>query len=331
MAIPNRQIGWSQESNLLWEILKKTNQLGGIVANGGGGGGVQSVTGLNTDNTDPNNPIVQISVDGSTITGSGTPGDPLVASGGGGTNPTTQFIPVNNSGVFDDSYLKQETDVLKTVYSGNDIGVKLDLANKIFSFGDFDGVGDGSYINVSNAQVINMHASDGINIDCNSGMIKTSTGGYDRGLIIDYTNSTYRLGEGPSTGNGTNISVDDNTGIITATGLLYTPNGLQEAVYTGIDLQSADYYIYAPGIYEVVVGTDTFFTNYQLYFPDPTLFPGCKITVINTDASYTAIINNNGYRPKEYGSINAASAIGTEEYHQFVSIGGYWRGGKIGP
>lgn len=48
------------------------------------GGGVESVTGLNTDNTDPLNPIVKISVDGTTITGTGTPLDPLVAIGGGG-------------------------------------------------------------------------------------------------------------------------------------------------------------------------------------------------------------------------------------------------------
>ena len=43
-------------------------------------GGVQSVTGLNTNNTNPLNPIVNISVDGSTITGLGTPASPLVAS-----------------------------------------------------------------------------------------------------------------------------------------------------------------------------------------------------------------------------------------------------------
>jgi hypothetical protein len=48
--------------------------------------GVQSVTGLDTDNTDPLNPIVQISVDGTTITGDGTPGNPLVAAGGGAVN-----------------------------------------------------------------------------------------------------------------------------------------------------------------------------------------------------------------------------------------------------
>lgn len=52
--------------------------------------GVQSVTGLNTDNTDPANPVVQVSVDGVTITGAGTPASPLVAtpSSGGVTSVT---------------------------------------------------------------------------------------------------------------------------------------------------------------------------------------------------------------------------------------------------
>jgi hypothetical protein len=45
---------------------------------------VDSVTGLDTDNTDPENPIVQIAVDGVTITGEGTPASPLVSVGGGG-------------------------------------------------------------------------------------------------------------------------------------------------------------------------------------------------------------------------------------------------------
>ena len=41
---------------------------------------VQSVTGLNTNNTNPLNPIVNISVDGTTITGDGTPASPLIAT-----------------------------------------------------------------------------------------------------------------------------------------------------------------------------------------------------------------------------------------------------------
>lgn len=50
--------------------------------------GVQSVTGLDTDNTDPANPIVKIAVDGTTITGLGTPSSPLVATGGGSGSGT---------------------------------------------------------------------------------------------------------------------------------------------------------------------------------------------------------------------------------------------------
>ena len=46
----------------------------------GGSSAVQSVTGLNTDNTDPINPIVKISVDGVTVTGLGTPASPLQAA-----------------------------------------------------------------------------------------------------------------------------------------------------------------------------------------------------------------------------------------------------------
>ena len=53
---------------------------------------VDSVTGLDTDNTDPENPIVQIAVDGVTITGEGTLASPLVSVGGGGQISAFQNI-----------------------------------------------------------------------------------------------------------------------------------------------------------------------------------------------------------------------------------------------
>jgi hypothetical protein len=56
------------------------SQQGWRIAKSIGGGVVQSVSGLNTDNTDPINPVVKISVDGTTITGAGTPASPLQAS-----------------------------------------------------------------------------------------------------------------------------------------------------------------------------------------------------------------------------------------------------------
>ena len=59
----------------------------------GSGGGVESVTGLNTDNTDPLNPIIDISV-ASGITGAGTPASPLIASNRGLYSQTTDSTPV---------------------------------------------------------------------------------------------------------------------------------------------------------------------------------------------------------------------------------------------
>jgi hypothetical protein len=69
----------------------------------GGGGGtttpaVESVTGLNTDNTDPLNPVVEISVDGTTITGDGTPANPLVATPSTSVTSVTGTAPIVSSG-----------------------------------------------------------------------------------------------------------------------------------------------------------------------------------------------------------------------------------------
>lgn len=64
--------------------------------------GVLTVTGLDTDNTDPQNPIVQISVDGSTITGAGTPGSPLVATAGAGASLVKATAADTTAGYLDD-------------------------------------------------------------------------------------------------------------------------------------------------------------------------------------------------------------------------------------
>jgi len=53
--------------------------------------GVQSVTGLDTDNTDPLNPVVQIAVDGVTVTGDGTLANPLVSVSGSSSQFTYEI------------------------------------------------------------------------------------------------------------------------------------------------------------------------------------------------------------------------------------------------
>ena len=86
---------------------------------------VQSVTGLNTDNTDPLNPIVKISVDGITITGLGTPASPLIAVGG-----------IDGSGIAD--YVARWSDantlttgLIKDDGTNTSIGGALDVTHKL--------------------------------------------------------------------------------------------------------------------------------------------------------------------------------------------------------
>jgi hypothetical protein len=98
-------------------IVLNTNGVGGILtligetdwsftqnSTGGGASGVASVTGLDTDNTDPLNPIVNISVDGTTITGDGTPASPLQANVSGVVPSLQQVLDFNHDLVDANNY-----------------------------------------------------------------------------------------------------------------------------------------------------------------------------------------------------------------------------------
>lgn len=87
-----------------------------VLVSSGPLGDVQSVTGLNTDNTDPVNPVVKISVDGSSITGSGTPGSPLASHVVSGSAVTS---------------LNGETNTVSLVSVGGTIAITTPTANTI--------------------------------------------------------------------------------------------------------------------------------------------------------------------------------------------------------
>jgi hypothetical protein len=93
----------------------------------GSGSGVQSVTGLNTDNTDPQNPEVKISVDGTTIKGAGTPASPLQA----------EYIPATNYGLY--SQTANSVPVTATTVESSLIGIgfgTLSVPANAFKVGD---------------------------------------------------------------------------------------------------------------------------------------------------------------------------------------------------
>ena len=93
----------------------------------GGTSGVQSVTGLNTDNTDPQNPIVNISVDGVTITGDGTPISPLQAN----------YLPSTNYGLYVQTALGTiiTNTIVETSLIGSGLGT-LSVPANAFKVGD---------------------------------------------------------------------------------------------------------------------------------------------------------------------------------------------------
>jgi hypothetical protein len=107
------------------------NSNSGFDSTFGGGGitnnGVQSVTGLDTDNTDPQNPIVNIAVDGTTIVGFGTTASPLKVN----------YIPNTNYGLF--SQTQSSTPITATTIEKSLIGTgvgTLSVPANTFSVGD---------------------------------------------------------------------------------------------------------------------------------------------------------------------------------------------------
>lgn len=158
----------------------------------GGDGAVESVTGLNTDNTDPANPIVKISVDGVTITGAGTPASPLVSTGGGigGTISANQVA------------FGAGTDTIAGDADFTYDGTTLELATGKLIKGQYSNGNGTAYINPNGSAVF---ATGAVVID-NAGNV--SGGPYNGNTIGSGSTS------GTNTGDQTNIT--GNAGTVTS-------------------------------------------------------------------------------------------------------------------
>ena len=132
--------------------------------------------------------------------------------GGGGTNPTNKFMPYNNAGTFDDSFLQQDDTTLKTVYLLQDQGLNLDFNSSIYTLGDTTR----SFI-----------------VDGDSDVIKTHFNGEDRGLKLDFANQEFilgnqlrgfynndvysKIGDYSGGGGGTLLTINDDSSLIKST------------------------------------------------------------------------------------------------------------------
>lgn len=123
-----------------------------------GGSGVQSVTGLNTDNTDPQNPVIDIAVDGLTIIGAGTPANRLRANS------------IINRGLY--SQTIDSTPINATTVAGTLIGSgvgSLSVPPDGFSIGDSFKADLGGILSAKNGDDLRIIISSNGNILADSG------------------------------------------------------------------------------------------------------------------------------------------------------------------
>lgn len=135
----------------------------------------------------------------------------LFNNGGGGTNPTNEYLPYNNNGSFADSPLFFKAGnalISRNPLTNNDEGINLDWYGQIFYFGDFNGNTKGFYISVNNI----------------GEEIKTGTSTVDNGLQI--TNNFTFLGDYANNFNGSSLRIDDQNNTIYTT-LQNDPQGFR--------------------------------------------------------------------------------------------------------
>lgn len=103
--------------------------------------------------------------------------------GGGGTNPTNLFIPYNDAGVFEDSYLKNDitpgAETLSAIFSGSELGLKLEFWDNFYAFGDFTWYNNGTSFIVDDAARV----------------VKTFYRGQDTGIKVDFANREFIFGD----------------------------------------------------------------------------------------------------------------------------------------
>ena len=127
----------------LWKVMDDIQQLQGVDANqynsiiSSLSGYVQTVTGPLVDNTNPQNPVVSVAVDGVTITGTGATGSPLVASGLSGFVPyigATGNVDLGTHGLTADFVAFSQTPTVgpghaQIGYVGNTLSLAYDFDN----------------------------------------------------------------------------------------------------------------------------------------------------------------------------------------------------------
>ena len=192
-------------------------------------------------------------------------GNPITLAPGS-VNPTPTYLPFNNAGTFQDSYLNQSSSILKTTSASIDKGLKLDFNNSIFTLGDYNNSNNQFKIIIDDVSRListtDNFGTNGLQIGSGFTNIGQFTGGYtylginqglqtiqtfdtpstSNGLSLDFINDIYKIGG--FNGNNTQIVIDDVAQTITITGsvLLNTITDTPQSNVVTIDTVTGQLY-----------------------------------------------------------------------------------------
>jgi hypothetical protein len=271
-------------------------------------------------------------------------GNPISIGISGGTDT---YIPLwSGSNALTSSFLQQTDNTIQTVYEGTtNSGISLQLSQSTYLFGawntgnytniivydklkviDVDSIGD---IRIGDTS-FNQHGT-ALTINDTDQLIRTSNGPINKGLSLDFANEKYTLGNYNNINNGTKIVINDTSGSIILSGLVAISGSatlndvtLEPASIDGIDLSTANYTITSWGAYRVIKAFDG--TTHYLNLPDPTLFLGYEISIINSDLDNYVSFGTNA--PYKLGG-SGWSALYSNNMILLKSIGGKWIGPQI--
>jgi hypothetical protein len=184
--------------------------------------------------------------------------DLITAIGAPSGSGTANFVSKwSGTNTLTDSLFYSDANVAKTIYGGNDKGIILDFVNNVYLLGNQDNVPNQLYIGVN--ELILGDAFNNVNstkfiVDDSVQIIKTSSQGADKGLLLNFANNQYSLGDYDGAVNGITLLVNDAaqlisffsprvqyTGQDSATIAAFTGNAAGQLAYDS-DLNSFQYY-----------------------------------------------------------------------------------------
>jgi len=277
-------------------------------------------------------------------------GNPILIGISGGTDT---YIPLwSGSNALTSSFLQQTNNTIQTVYNGTiNSGIFLNLSQSEYRFGAWN---TGNFTNIiitDGVKAIDVDSIGEIRIGDGSGnqngtilsvndtsqLIKTSQGGFDKGLSLDFASLQYSLGDHNNINNSTKIVINDTSSSISLSGSVSITgsfnDGIPKLILTGVTDSPADTLTYntvvntlgdtftftaTNGVYELTMDTATPFTSGYTYimFTAGLPAPGGG-NVYNTHYEYIDDSTINFYVKKNdepYGGVLTQATIDIRVY-----------------